>query len=185
MPPHQEIFRFRLLHMSSPALSGHVQCISGTWFSLILYSYCNRYAIKFVGPGLRAYRLATPLAKQTIPAEQNKAEHVQVRRKQTKETVAQKSIFQQSEIRTPIHELVRSSGAKNRASVGGMARFLGPDKRQLYEQASINTNVFPALVSIFQRTALSSTFRHIGEELFKPQVNCKNRRCLHGNAVKF
>ena len=30
-------------------------------FSLILYSYCNRYATTFVDPGPRTYRLAKPL----------------------------------------------------------------------------------------------------------------------------
>ena len=32
--------------MSSSVLSGHAQCISGMGFSLVLYSYCNRYALK-------------------------------------------------------------------------------------------------------------------------------------------
>ena len=60
--PLSENFQiYRLSQMSSPALSGHVQCTSGMRFSLILYSYCtcNRYAMKFVGT---AYGLAMPLS---------------------------------------------------------------------------------------------------------------------------
>ena len=48
--------------MSSPALSDHVYCISEMCFSLVLYSYCSRYAITSVGwlrPCLRLQRGGT------------------------------------------------------------------------------------------------------------------------------
>ena len=53
-----ELLKFTLSQMPQDMF----YCISsGNCFSSFLYSYCNRYAITFVGPDLWAYRLATPL----------------------------------------------------------------------------------------------------------------------------
>ena len=61
---HREIFKFRLSQMSSPELSGHCLVYFRMWFSLILYSYCSRHAITFIGPIL--YSPASEMSRSEL-----------------------------------------------------------------------------------------------------------------------